>query len=486
MHKKIKFDTLQRFDLKDANELQEGVLNKQSTLTKGFDPHTALDTLKWGGPLSKVTVQGVSNGIVTFGPLKVVTAAADSVIGLTQTDVDEGFTQVDISAVYNSFIDQNNNGAGLTGIYFYAYPLIEDSDVESRQFYNIIEAQAEGRNVATRERTRLTFFASIDPSYFVADANGNLPIYLGHVKTADILTNNSSSPFIPTNFKSYNYFGPLYGEGFSWDDTGLPNAGDDDFSGTDNLSDGNTYSGLRLAFERLRRQLNRIVSYGTNDRADAEVLATDTAPRYSLQGLYREMLFFDNIQNTTLDTLTNKNKVANVVYVWDFRDLSAGAEYYFFQDSDANDFAITGDVDWTNALESSAASAPTDWDSVKTTAGIAPVIGQAIVLELPSGNLGDRIISVTGSVISPLHVSGIFEDNEAFYDTSVHWARYSSVASLNYNEFATVQTETWRNGNDEVQTGPAIKIKIGPESQLAQSSTTLFAIQFTITLDTRS
>jgi hypothetical protein len=484
-HKKIKFSTLQRLDLKDANELQQGVLDRVSTLVKSIDVNNG-STLKQGGVLTKQTVQGVTNGIVTFGPVKAVTAEGDDVISLSQDDVDSGLTQLDISAIFSTYVAQINNGVDLSGIYFYAYPLEEDTDVESREFYNTIESSAESRNVSTRSRKRLTFFALIDnSSYSVADSNGKQPIYLGKVLHDDLILTNTSSPFISSNFKSGNYFDSLWGQGEDWDDTSYTNAGERvDFSGEDNLSDGNSFSGLKLIFKRLERQLNRIVSYGSADSDDTILLPLNYPPQFSLQGLNEKFVRLIGTQSTNTTNLENKFSTATVIYTY---NRSSGLSSYFFaQDAATQDFAVTGDLNWALALENGTASAGDTFGDLDDDANAMGDLCTSLVFQLPSSLLGKRIISINVQTINPgisenlLSVAGDLSGND-IYNTRI----LTNNSSNTYNEYGLVRNETWKDNNGVDQSGPALLFKVGPEINF-QNDNRRFGIQFTFTIDNRS
>lgn len=484
-HKKIKFSTLQRLDLKDANELQQGVLDRVSTLVKAVDVNNG-STFKNGGVLTKQTVQSVANGIVTFGPMNLITAEGDDVITMSQDDVDSGLTQIDINSIFATYMTQVNNGVDLSGIYFYAYPLEEDTDVESREFYNTIESIPENRSVSTRSRKRLTIFALIDnSSYSVSDANGKQPIYLGKVLHDDLILTNTNSPFVASNFKSGNYFDSLWGQGEDWDDTAYTNAGERvDFSGLDNLSDGNTYSGLKLIFKRIERQLNRIVSYGSSDSEDVVVLPLNHPPQFSLQGLNEKFVRLIGTQSTNTSNLESKFATSTVIYTY---NRSSGLSSYFFaQDTETQDFAITGDLNWALALENGTASAGDVFGDLDDNAAAMGDLCTSLVFQLPTSLLGKRIVSINVQTINPgisdnlLSVAGDLSGND-IYNTRI----LTNNSSNTYNEYGLVRNETWKDNDGNDQTGPALLFKVGPEINF-QNDNRRFGIQFTFTIDNRS
>lgn len=484
-HKKVKFQTLQRFDLKDAEVLQSGVDDKLGTSLKALNVYNT-SSLRHGGPIDKVTVRSVASGVVTFGPIKVLNADANDVIELTQDDVDNGLTQLDISALYQSYISQRNGGIGTTAIHFYAYPLVEDTDVEQREFFSVINNVQETRNVVTRSRTRLTFFALINnSSYYIADENGNQPIYLGKVLDANISSTNSQSPFTPNSFISSNYFKEIYAEGEDWDDTGFPNAGERvDFSGFDNLSDGNTYTGLMLAFKRLERQLNRIVSYGEFDDRDTTVLPLNSKPQYSLQGLNRKVLDLYAQSVITSDSIRNENATSTIFVTY---NRSSGiSQTNFIQDTASNDFTLTGHLNWALALANGTASVGDDFGDLDEIPGAMGDLCTSPVIELPSHLLGKRIVNINVELINPGIEDNALSANGDLDAFGLNWCRIITNNAQNIvSEGLLVRNETWSDNNGDETTAPAILLKLGPEL-LYQQNNTRFMVKVTITIDVRS
>jgi hypothetical protein len=303
MIKKILFQTLQRLDLADANELQQGVLDKIKKVITAMRPYRSdIQGSLVGYPVENVTVQGVANGIVTFNPFSCI-SAEDEVIAFDSTDVTNGLTQCDITDVISNYVTQTNNGEVISGIYFYAYPTFEDGQNENREFYSVIDDAPITQNVATRRLSKLTFFANFDASYRVTQGSYQ-PIALGYVASGNINTANQGSPFLTSNFISYNYFDEAYGNSRSWDDNSLPNVLNDrhtslstDFNpGT--LVNGN---GLNSPFARMERDIQRIMSFGTDDRTDTDLINVNGKPKYSLQGLKKEI---EKVDETVKQDLT--------------------------------------------------------------------------------------------------------------------------------------------------------------------------------------
>lgn len=315
MLKKIKFYTLERFNLTDANELQSGVLDKIKALTGLFKDNSASSDLQ-SGPIASPTIQNYATpGVPVFGPLKVLTSKND-VIELTQTDVDNGFTQVtNMPAVYADFLSLNAGGQTPDGIYFYAYPIYEDSDIENRDFYSIIDDAVVNQSVATRNRARLNIFASNDASYLV-EVGGERPIYLGYVPKGKLrgptndagnTTVNSASPFLPSHFKPYTHFGKSFDSAGNYDDEdgGIANEANDRHLTVDqnlqNIEPGNR-APLRVVLDKIKRNFDRIKSFGEDDPTDTDLLGPNERPKYSLQGLKK---IIENEVSTLNNTISD-------------------------------------------------------------------------------------------------------------------------------------------------------------------------------------
>ena len=182
MIKKILFETLQRFDLKDANELQQGVLDKLEGLANGLNWQLS-QAIPAGGPLSRITCVGVSGGIARFSPMVLLTAEHD-VLVFDSDDQDDARLQCDLSATYATWLDTDRTGA----IYFYAYPKYEEGDTENREFFSLIDNAPSTRAINTRAHLNIEFFANLDASYNIANAEGYLPIRIGYVDADDFNT----------------------------------------------------------------------------------------------------------------------------------------------------------------------------------------------------------------------------------------------------------------------------------------------------------
>lgn len=316
MLKKIKFYTLERFNLTDANELQSGVLDKLKALTGLFKDNVAPSDLQ-SGPIASPTIQNYATaGVPKFGPLKVLTSKND-VIELTQSDVDNGFTQVtNMPAVYADFLTLNAAGQTPDGIYFYAYPVYEDSDIENRDFYSIIDDAVVNQSVATRNRARLNIFASNDASYLV-EVGGERPIYLGFVpkgklrgptNDAGSTTVNSASPFLPSHFKPYTHFGKSFDSAGNYNDEdgGIANEANDRHLTVDqnlqNIEPGNR-APIRVVLDKIKRNFDRIKSFGEDDPTDTDLLGPNERPKYSLQGLKKIIENEVTTLNNSIDDL---------------------------------------------------------------------------------------------------------------------------------------------------------------------------------------
>ena len=424
MHKKIKFQTLQRFDLTDAEELQSGVDAKLSTTLKALDPW--IGNFRQGAPLTKVSViSSDSSKIITFGPMKLINGEYDDIIEINQDDIDEGLASIDISSFFSSYNSARNNGTIMPGMYFYAYPLIEDSDTESRQFYNIIEESITSRSVATRSRTRIRILALANSSFSALDANGKYPILLGYVKDANVLSSAGGSAFLPSNFISNTFTQSFYGESMDFDDTGLTNAGERvDFTGIDNLSNANTYQNFKLVFERLRRQLNRIVSYGEFDLDETQTLPIDSKPEYSLQGLKALINDLDDNTDATIQNVqTEALEELRIYYALETEDTGSAVTWSTIE---LYTSPVRSDVEIFRNFRFYAQNGGTPGTTITSgdmSATEESAILRNLVISLPE--------TYSNKYIAGIHINQIIVDtsNSYNFDTTHNQARYQACVT---------------------------------------------------------
>lgn len=294
MIKKILFSSLQRFDLKDANELQQGVLDKLEYAIKMGSPITTEASTAQTFPITSVSFTGNSNGeLIPSGPFAVITNT-DDIIVITQADIDAGLCTWDYTAVYAAYQDGVRTGSNPTGLYFYAYPVYENTDVESREFYSLIDGAPYTQNVSTRQRARLETFVSLSSVYNIPNEAGYYPVQVAYVLAANITAtvNVPASPWLVTNIKGKS----------QWDQVVLPNSvfttdsAHPNYGSTDATTQGvlspdlDTHASTRdknlyQAFERIERELLRIKSYGSSDPTNTAIQVVGQKNLYSLQGL---------------------------------------------------------------------------------------------------------------------------------------------------------------------------------------------------------
>jgi hypothetical protein len=302
MIKKILFSSLQRFDLKDANELQQGVLDKLEYTIKLGSPITTEASTQQSYPITGVSFSGNSNGeLIPSGPFAVITNT-DDIIVITQEDIDAGLCTWNYASVYAAYQDGVRSGSNPTGVYFYAYPVYEDTDVENREFYSLIDGAPFTQNVSTRQRARLETFASLSSVYNIPNDEGYYPVQVAYVLAADIneAVDVPATPWLVTNIKGKS----------QWDQVVLPNSvfttdsAHPNYGSTDVTTQGvlnvdlDTHASTRdknlyQAFERIERELLRIKSYGSSDPTSTAVQVIGQKNLYSLQGLKKEIELSD-------------------------------------------------------------------------------------------------------------------------------------------------------------------------------------------------
>lgn len=201
MKNKINFESLQRFDKVDANDLQENIYSQVEDLTQGMfrsgvhgiaSTATKLDNAKRNGmhgpliPIPSVAIDQANSLLTITDDFAVVERNSGDVITFDATDRAAGYNVISTTSV-QAFVDSDTSayrqndveGGGYTSLAIFAYP-VTDTKVESRQFYNVGTGTSAANNTTTRNRTRLNLFVDIyERTKNVADANGNYPTLIG-------------------------------------------------------------------------------------------------------------------------------------------------------------------------------------------------------------------------------------------------------------------------------------------------------------------
>lgn len=458
MIKTINFETLQRFDLKDAMDLQGGVIEKYDELIKAMNPELN-DTVNTGYPFAPVTMQGLSNGILTFNPMLVITGNGDF-IGYNSDDVAAGLTQIDISAIYNQWLGLANTWADPAnpteaelardpGIYIYAYEAYSNTDSETRDFWSVLDGTAIQRVISTRRSASLNFFASLDQSYNVADANGNYPIRIGYIPSEYISLTNSSSPWTGSRWRSYLVWDQMFDPGGVYSgDNSNPNSAELTDTVTKDLNDtsslgngwGSNGSGFGRTFLKIQRWMDRIVQNGTSDPTGTEIIGsgeTMVPPKYSLQGLDKRIAeqtengnvllggcFLRPVYNSTYNNnLTTSDYTLNEMVTAELNILDVTQPFIVSSTFGPQEFMTVGQV-------CQALAAPEATDYGYDTNTIKDKIG--IPVAFPSGYSVNNVTSVMIEFIDTVTLQdGWYTDYNAGKGTYIHLSKWfcGSVSS---------------------------------------------------------
>ena len=202
MKNKINFESLQRLDKVDANDLQENIYSQVEDLTQGMfrsgihgiaSQATKLDNAKRNGmhgpiiPIPSVAIDQ-ANGLFTINDdFAVVERNTGDVITFDATDRAEGHHVIS-TATAQATVDadgtiarQNDieSGGLFTALAIFAYPVV-DTKTEPRNFFDVGSNATVSQNTTTRNRTRLSLFADIyEARKNITDENGNYPTLIG-------------------------------------------------------------------------------------------------------------------------------------------------------------------------------------------------------------------------------------------------------------------------------------------------------------------
>ncbi len=201
MKNKINFESLQRLDKVDANDLQENIYSQVEDLTQGMfrsgvhgiaSVATKLDNAKRDAmhgpiiPIPSVSIDQANNLFTINDDFAVVERNTGDVITFDAIDRAEGShvistatAQATVDADAAAYRQNDIEGGGFTALAIFAYPVV-DTKTEPRNFFDVGSNATVSQNTTTRNRTRLNLFADIyEARKNIKDANGNYPTLIG-------------------------------------------------------------------------------------------------------------------------------------------------------------------------------------------------------------------------------------------------------------------------------------------------------------------
>lgn len=311
MKNKINFESLQRLDKVDANDLQENIYSQVEDLTQGMfrssvhgiaSVATKLDNAKRNGmhgpiiPIPNVSIDQANNLFTITDDFAVVERNSGDVITFDATDRAEGYhvistatAQATVDADTAAYRQNDIEGGGFTALAIFAYPVV-DTKIEARNFFDAGSNTTVSQNTTTRNRTRLSLFADIyEARKNIKDANGNYPTLIGKWEfgrnEAGIRTDTGGGNFVLNpvvqwatsagwisnlvwNWVLPNDLNVM--EGTTHADRSLPNTSKLPNTITEpgelRVADGGTTThDLRLMFKHVQRLIDRIQVAGASD-----------------------------------------------------------------------------------------------------------------------------------------------------------------------------------------------------------------------------
>jgi len=321
MKNKINFESLQRLDKVDANDLQENIYSQVEDLTQGMfrsgihgiaSQATKLDNAKRNGmhgpiiPIPSVSIDQANNLFTINDDFAVVERNTGDVITFDATDRAEGShvistatAQATVDADPPAYRQNDIEGGGFTALAIFAYPVV-DTKTEPRNFFDVGSNATVSQNTTTRNRTRLSLFADIyEARKNITDANGNYPTLIGKWEfgrnEAGVRTDSgggnfvlnpvvqwaSSAGWISNLVWNWAYPDTLnVMQGTTHADRSLPNSGKLPNTITEpgqlRVADGGTAThDLRLMFKHVQRLIDRIQVAGASDPTTTDLGVTN-------------------------------------------------------------------------------------------------------------------------------------------------------------------------------------------------------------------
>jgi len=284
MKKQIKFSSLQRFDLNDANDLQ-GLVDQQLKLENYGFKGGLQTTAQTGGmilsPFSCTSV-GVANGGLNDANAYITLAQFSFMLPngevVEHTDAAETISYVSLK---NAAITAN---AARTGYLWGNYNLVNIAE-ESRKFYSSLDEAEYNQNTFTRTEKQATFVITTTSGQPAA-ISGRLWIRLATVSVTSsggvFKVVNTSAVKQSNEMPGMQYYKPL----------------------EVSSSTSSTRFGLGTYWDNIEEMFFKIITNGSADDDDTTQLAKGANPQYSLQGLKAEIDKKSNIDVVASAKLT--------------------------------------------------------------------------------------------------------------------------------------------------------------------------------------
>jgi hypothetical protein len=272
MKKQIKFSSLQRFNLEDAQDLQ-GLVDEQLTLENyGLKGGTKTLTLTGGMILSPFSVNSVGAGTssptawIALNPFNFMLPNGE-VVEHTNTAL-----QISYSTLRSDAISAN---AARTGYLWGNYNDV-DTENEAREFWDALSEAEVVQNVNTR---------TVKTPTFVITTTSGQPAAIGGrlwTRLATVSVTSSGGTFKVVNTSAVKQFNEM---------PGMQYYKPLEVSSTTS----STRFGLGPYWNNIEEMFYKIITNGSADDANKTALGYGANPQYSLQGLKREIDKKENI-----------------------------------------------------------------------------------------------------------------------------------------------------------------------------------------------
>jgi hypothetical protein len=315
MKKQIKFQTLQRFDLGDANDLQ-GLVDEQLTLQNyGLKGGDLAETAVGGMILSPFSCASVGAGNssatawITLNPFKFMLPNGE-VIEHTNSAL-----QISYSTLRSAAISAN---AARTGVLWGNYNDV-DTDNESRNFWDPLSEAEIAQNIDTR---------TVKTPTFVITTTSGQPAAIGGRKWINLATvscTSSGGTFKVVNIDAVRQYNEMAGMLY--------------YKPLEVTSSTRSQRfGLGTYWNNIEEMFYKIITSGSADDSAKTALNRGANPQYSLQGLKREI---DKTENIGVVASILFRIVANPDFTTVGSPTPADPEFYAYKREDVEIVAQT-------------------------------------------------------------------------------------------------------------------------------------------------
>lgn len=477
---KIKLGVLQRFDLQDANRIQdysydyqERVLGELLGTARGCAQSFFVSERNTSSHYFKLGQFSFIGYALSNGEFRAYQAHYDPTDVANPSGTGE-ISYASVRSLVQTYLSSQGSlppnpesASFVEGTHGQYYPFlwariveVEDQE-EPRRFWDSIQNAETTQTVDTRIRYGVEFtFSRLAPS----QGSGLAWVKVGQLREWGVSggtvtsTANTLKPIMITDEVLYRTEDALLSQDFS-----------------------SIHSGIAHSLNVLSLAMQQLSDNGVSDSSLAPAKKWYEQPRYSISGLATRIDDLFNITENRRQELEDSLQRATITYLY---SRSAGASTVFFGKNDSENMFLTqGDMNYRFARDNGEVSG-TGLNAMAPSN--RQLTASNIVIQLPEALNGKRIHSCNGTFISPAHVGDLMASGiPGVVNTSFpmsYLRNLSDDASLVYSNFTYVREETFVDINHNEITAPALLFSIYP-ANVFNASDIRFAFQIELIID---